>query len=252
MDTTKYLQRLSVEYNETASLKYLSELHRRHLYTIPFENLDIHNNAPIELDVNKLYDKIINRNRGGFCYELNGLFNELLKELGFKTYFVSCNVFSPDKNDFGPDFDHIAMIGEIDGDEYLIDVGFGENFIEPLKLIFDVPQNEYGVTYILEKLNDDEIVLKKSKDGNEYLNEYKFKLAPRDFNEFEGMCHFQQTSTESHFTKKKICSIAKPNGRVSLSDNKFIITDNGQRTETDVKDENDFNKKLFEIFQIKL
>ena len=76
-----------------ADLGTLSRLQHRHLMSIPFENLDIHWGQRIVLDTEAFYDKIVTGGRGGFCYELNGLFNELLQQIGFTTRLVSAQVF---------------------------------------------------------------------------------------------------------------------------------------------------------------
>ncbi|MGH2486980.1 MAG: arylamine N-acetyltransferase, partial [Ktedonobacterales bacterium] len=54
------------------SLSLLRALHQAHLLAVPFENLSIHYDQPITLEDATLYDKIVRRQRGGFCYELNG------------------------------------------------------------------------------------------------------------------------------------------------------------------------------------
>lgn len=251
MDIERYLKKLSVEHG-TPSPEYLKELHYKHLLRFPFENLDIHNDTPIVTDVKYFYEKIINNNRGGFCYELNGLFNDLLKAEGYKTYFVSCNVFISEESGFSPDYDHIAIIVNTEDGEYLADVGFGDNFLEPLKLIFDQPVEQFGILYRLSKISDDEILFEKSRDGIDYLKEYKFRLIPKELNDFSQRCDHQQTSPESHFRKGRICSIATHDGRISLSDKMLIITKDGVRNEIAVSDKAGFDKLLFEYFKIKL
>ena len=77
--------------------------------SIPFENLDIHNNVPIKLSIEKIFDKVVNQNRGGLCYELNGLFYELLNAIGFDVKIISARVFNQD-NGYGKEYDHLAII----------------------------------------------------------------------------------------------------------------------------------------------
>lgn len=252
MDTENYLKKLSVESSVKPSVEYLNELHHKNLLTFPFENLDIHSSTPIVTDIKKFYEKLINNNRGGFCYELNGLFNELLKECGYKTYFVSCNVFISDEEGFSPDYDHIAIIVQTEDGEYLADVGFGDNFLEPLKLIYDKSLEQHGIHYRLSKINSDEILLEKSLNGSDYSMEYKFKLIPKELNDFAERCHYHQTSPQSHFTRGKICSIPTTKGRISLSDKKLIITKGGERNEITINSKDEFDKFLFEYFKIKL
>ena len=92
MDTEAYLERIGYRGPTRPTANVLRRLHRMHLLSIPFENLDIHWKRPIVVDVEAFYRKIVDHNRGGFCYELNGLFNALLRELGFETRLLSARV----------------------------------------------------------------------------------------------------------------------------------------------------------------
>ena len=103
-----------------------------HLLAVPFEDLSIHANERIVLDVNALFDKIVRARRGGFCYELNGLFGALLQTLGFEVVMLSGGVMNP-RGEFGPEYDHMALLVTL-GERWLVDVGFGDCFREPLCL----------------------------------------------------------------------------------------------------------------------
>ena len=81
LDVERYLQRIDYSGPTVPTLETLSALHQAHLLAVPFENLDIHLGRAIVLDEEALYDKIVERRRGGFCYELNGLFAALLRAL---------------------------------------------------------------------------------------------------------------------------------------------------------------------------
>src|SRR6266540_1131840 len=105
MDIQAYLCRIHYRGGLAPTAAILRELHRAHLLTVPFENLDIHLGRPILLDQEALFDKIVTRRRGGFCYELNGLFALLLRELGFDVTLLSAGVAHADGG-FGPEFDH--------------------------------------------------------------------------------------------------------------------------------------------------
>src|SRR3989339_915384 len=141
MDISKYLQRLKIENIAKLDLSNLKLLHKNHLYNIPFENLDIHYNKKIILDFEFLENKILNNGRGGFCYELNGLFYKLLSELGYKVKMICAGVYN-NEGIPGPDYDHMALIVKINDEEYLADVGFGDNFLEPLKFELEIVQKD--------------------------------------------------------------------------------------------------------------
>ncbi|MBK8551725.1 MAG: arylamine N-acetyltransferase [Ignavibacteria bacterium] len=250
IDLNKYLTRIKFPGEVKPDLETLFTLHRNHLYIIPFENLDIHNERKIILDPEIVQSKILDNNRGGYCYELNGLFYLLLKEIGFKVKMISARV-NNGKGGWGPEFDHLAIILELEN-EWLVDVGFGDNFIEPLKFELDIAQENLNGFYKIVKHDEEYYKLMRSPDGTEYSDEYIFTLKERDWKEFEEMNTYHQTSPESHFTKGKICSIAKENGRISLSGSKFIVTGNGVKQEFEIKSDLEFNEKLLEHFNIRL
>ena len=250
MDIKAYLDRLNYQGAPDNTLETLRKLHRAHVYAVPFENLNIHNKVWIELDTEQFYDKIVRNKRGGFCYEVNGLLFEVLQQLGFQCHFISCSVFLHPMQQYAPYFGHVAIIVEDDDDLWLTDVGFGSSFPEPLKVVCDVLQAQDGIQYQLTQLNDTEILLERSEDGNSFLKMYKFTLTPRKLEEFQEMCIYHQTSSLSPFTQRKICSLAKPNGRITLTSQALIITENGQKTETPIASDEEFREKLAAYFAL--
>jgi N-hydroxyarylamine O-acetyltransferase len=252
MNVKKYLQRIGVDkepLEDTAeTLKFLQ---RQHLLSVPFENLDIHWKRPIVLDTEKFYQKIVGENRGGFCYELNGLFNVLLQELGYETKMVSARVARED-GVFSPAFAHMAIVVNIDHEEYIADVGFGEFTAQPLKFILDAEQRDPAGTFRIAKFpfeGSEYFEIAKKEEG-QWRSENIFDTLPRELSEYTGMCDFQQTSPESNFVKKKICSLMTEDGRKTLTSDTFIVTKNGERTETPVGSPEQFNEILEREFNI--
>src|SRR2546422_1042983 len=107
MERAFYLERIKVDRNLSADKETLEYLQRQHLLHVPFENLDIYMGQPILLDVAQFYQKIVRDRRGGYCYECNGLFHDLLLSLGFDSRMVSCRVMNGKK--VGPEFGHMAV-----------------------------------------------------------------------------------------------------------------------------------------------
>ena len=244
-----YLERIGVD--DTGLIpdrSTLALLQRRHLLTVPFENLDIHWQRPILINTARFYEKIVEKLRGGFCYELNGLFNELLRHLGYDTRLVSARVFSG--REHGPDFDHAAIIATIGEQEYLVDVGFGAFTAEPLRIVLDEPQQDPTGTYVIRRFEDEYFEVARREDGA-WLSEYIFKDIARDLEEFAEMCDFQQYSPESHFRKARLCSIMTESGRKTLTDKSFIITKNGEKKEFPVSSDDKFYEILEREFGIK-
>jgi len=228
----------------------LRKLHKKHLLNIPFENLDIHYGKKIILNKNLLFEKIIISGRGGYCYELNGLFYFLLKAIGFKVKMLSARV-SNAKENWGKEYDHLVLLVDL-GDLWLADVGFGECFLLPLKISKRTVQKDVNGFYLISNYGKD--ILKLSRSGNNinFSDEYIFSLKKRRWNEFENMNVYHQTSPESNFTRKKLCTIAVKNGRITLTDKNLIITTNGKRKIKAVKNEIDFKSKLSEYFSINI
>ncbi len=250
IDTDDYLERISWSGPIGPDAETLRRLQIAHLQTVPFENLSIHTGEPIVLDDDALFGKIVMRRRGGFCYELNGLFAALLEELGFEVTMLSAGVANAN-GDFSPPFDHMALL-VVAGDRWLVDVGFGETFREPLRLDLEGVQRQANGEYRIER--DGELfTMWERKPGQEWMPQYRFGLTAYKYPNFEARCRYHQTSPESHFTQKRICSLATGEGRISLSDMRLIETSfDGSRTERLVESREEYNNILLERFGVDL
>ncbi|MEM9673813.1 MAG: arylamine N-acetyltransferase [Bacteroidota bacterium] len=251
MDTDAYLDRIGYRGLREPTLDTLRALQRTHLRQVPFENLDIYRQQEIRIDLERFYDKIVRRRRGGFCFEVNGLFNELLQDLGFSTHFITCNVFSRTKQQFTSYYEHVAIVAKLEED-WLVDVGFGTNFPEPLRLATKEPQLQDSTNYQLVKLNAEETLLQRFTEGEVPTKMYKFKCDPQALADFSEMCVYHQTSPESLFTRGKLCSLMTTEGRITLTDKSFIETKGDEKWETPVKDQAAFEHRLKEHFGIVL
>jgi len=194
MDVAAYLDRLGLDRPATADVAALRTLQERHLAVVPFENLSIHLGEPIVLDTEALFDKIVRRRRGGFCYELNGLFAALLRELGFDAGLRSAKVFRPDGT-LGPPFDHAAIRVELD-EPWLADVGFGRFSRFPLRLSATEAQTDPGGEFLFldAPYGDIDVLL----DGKP---QYRIEQRARNLDEFTPTAWWQATSPDSHFTQ---------------------------------------------------
>jgi len=211
---------------------------------VPFENLSIHFGESIVLEPEALFAKIVERRRGGFCYELNGLFAVLLRAIGFDVTLLSAGVANP-SGDFGPNFDHMALMVSLD-QRWLVDVGFGDSFLDPLLMDVRDEQRPGRQGYRIASDGEDLTLMKRIdsaqvSDFAEWSPQYRFTLQPRQYSDYAEMCRYHQTSPQSHFTKARICTRATPEGRITLSEMRLIRTTlNGDRTETVVDTEAEF------------
>jgi N-hydroxyarylamine O-acetyltransferase len=256
-DYLRYLERIQFVPRQHStlepSLQLLEDLHQAHLQAVPFENLSIHYKEPIILDERQLFDKIVVRKRGGFCYELNGLFASLLSHLGFRVMLLSAGVAQADGG-YSPDFDHLALlIRRVEGSDWLADVGFGDSFRRPLRLHLDkVQDGGDGKRYRLLHHKPDDYWIVAQKAGNQWASQYRFTLKSHQLADFSDRCHYQQCSPESHFTQRRICTLALPAGRMTLSDLRLITTVDGIRRERELLSEEEYVRALAELFGISL
>jgi N-hydroxyarylamine O-acetyltransferase len=232
-----YLRRLAYGGPLDVSPETLRALHLAHLYTVPFENLDIHLGRPLSLEDAQLFDKVVTRRRGGFCYELNGLFCALLRELGFSVAMLSAEV-ARHTGGFSPAFDHLAL--QVDLDEpWLADVGFGNGFRFPLRLKDAGVQPQGGSDYTIVREGGYRVLLRRDR-GGDWIPQYRFRLEPHALADFADRCHFHRTSPESHFTQGRICTLATPEGRITLSGKRLIETTADGRMESELGGEAEY------------
>ncbi|MEU0532446.1 arylamine N-acetyltransferase family protein [Amycolatopsis tolypomycina] len=225
MDIDAYLDRLGVARPAAPDLATLRHLQERHLAAVPFENLSSHLGEPVELTEDALFAKIVHRRRGGFCYELNGLFAALLRALGYDASLHAAQVFRPDGT-LGPPLDHAAIVVALDAQDWLVDVGFGRFARHPLRLsAVDAQPDPDGEFLILDAPHGDVDILLDGKP------QYRLERRPRPLADFIPMAWWQTTSPESHFTRSLTCSRPTSQGRVTLSGDKLIETVDGVRHE---------------------
>ena len=254
MDVQTYLQRIGFQATVGPDYETLRGIHRAHMLTVPFENLDlIPLHRPVKLDERSLWDKIILHRRGGFCYELNGMFAWLLKQIGFDVTHLNARVFNRE-GEPGIDFDHLTLLVSIPGrpGRWLADVGFGDSFMEPMNFEDGGDQAQGLRAYKLEPSSGGYVLWQRNYDKS-WRREYIFDMQPRSFpRDYEAACLYHQTSPQSHFTRNSMISLAKPDGRVSLEEHEWTITKNGEKSRHPVANAQEYNTLLKEHFGVVL
>ncbi|MGI0118936.1 arylamine N-acetyltransferase family protein [Zooshikella sp. RANM57] len=232
MDSAHYLERFGCK-KEQPTLTYLRKLHQAHLQQVPFENLSVIYRQPIELKLPWLYQKIVFQQRGGFCFELNGLFGWLLGELGYSVNMIAAEVYDEKQKEFTPPFDHLALLVNLD-QPWLVDVGFGDGFRSPLPLLAGKEHTDISGHYRLQKKDDYwqlEIFTQL-----QWLPQYRFQVVPVELSDFAERCHYHQSSYASKFKRNLLCSRALVDGRVTLNDTTLISTNRqGTKVQTPVE-----------------
>jgi N-hydroxyarylamine O-acetyltransferase len=232
MNASDYLARIRAARPSGPDVHSLHALHRAHLLSVPFENLDIERGRPIRLEREALFRKVVGERRGGFCYELNGLFAWLLETLGFQVTLLSGRVFSSVTGERGPEFDHLALRVDLEEESWLCDVGFGEGFLHPLRLAEGAERAEGGWLHRVARWGDGEWLYERRRGDGAWERQYSFTLLPRRMEEFEAMCRFHQTSPASPFTRKRLCTVATEAGRATFTPGKLVVTRGGEREVT--------------------
>lgn len=249
LDVTSYLGRIAYSGPTAPTAETLRAIHHAHLLAVPFENLDIALGRAIVVDEAAIVRKIVEQRRGGFCYELNGAFAALLRALEFRVTLLSARVSRAGGGE-GPEFDHLTLRVDLD-QPWLADVGFGESFLEPLRLEPGTEQVDPAGTFRLLRI-EERLQLEKLSPNRIWKRQYSFAQQPRNLGDFAAMCSYHQTSPESHFTQNRICTRATPDGRITLSGMKMIVTRDGGREEKMLVSEEERERVLQQFFGIRL
>lgn len=226
LEIKRYLARIGLSSAPLVSFEGLAVLQRSHLLRVPFENIDVMLRIPISLDTASLFQKLVVDQRGGFCYELNGLFCTLLSSLGFDARRISARVFDP-KRGYGPEYDHMAIVVQLEGREYLCDVGFGEFCFTPISINPAYTHSDARGDYRINSFAEGFLVTRLA-EGEAGNPQYAFTTQAQPVVAFNKMCHYHQTSPDSPFTQKRLVSLATETGRITLSGQELIQTENGR------------------------
>lgn len=242
MNLEAYLERIGYRGSREPTLETLRALHRAHLYAIPYENLDIHLGRTLTLEPALIFDRLVTQRRGGWCFEMNGLFAWALRELGFEVTLLGAvvnRVAAPPK----PKPDHLVLLVRLDK-PHLADVGFGDGLLEPIPL-------EPG------RYKQDSLEVGLAQEGERWLFHnhpyggapgFSFTLGPHELTDFAGMCHALQTAPESGFVRAVVCQRPTETGLTVLRAATLRdITEGGVR-ERVLEDATDFDTVLRERF----
>lgn len=204
-----YLKRINYTGSCEPTLATLQGLHRAHLFAISYENLDIHLGCPLVLAEDYIYEKLVMRQRGGWCYEMNGLFAWALRELGFHVSLLAGTVRKPGQT-HSTEGNHLTLLVALER-PYLADVGFGNGFPEPLPLC-EGSCEQGGFVYRLRQDGARWFFHNQIHGGDGF----DFTLQPHHMADFADQNHILQTSPESGFVRLTICHRFTPQGIVSL------------------------------------
>jgi N-hydroxyarylamine O-acetyltransferase len=252
MNIRKYLERIHAVKKDNPDLDYLSHLQKQHMLNVPFENLDIMNKKPLSLNTEDLYKKIVLEQHGGVCYELNGLFSHLLKELGFKPYLMAGTVYSGN-GAWSLENGHLFIIVPLENKEYLVDVGFGGNCPRLPVPISGEEMMDSDEVYRVKRDETEALFYLQKKTDSEWETQYRFETPLKKWNldSIHPICVLTETSPESKFNKVYNFSRVTEEGRITLLGNTLIIV-NGREKTKEKLEEHEIAEAARRYFQLKI
>lgn len=242
VDRSAYLTRIGYQGSVVPSMETLRGLHLAHVLTVPFENLDIHLGRPISIEPAELFRKIVVNRRGGYCFELNGLFALLLEELGFTVTRLAARVL------YGVEGirprSHQLLVVRLGTGPWIVDVGFGgHGLLEPFSLVVGHEQQQGVDRFRLVTDERGDYVLQCDLVGA-WADLYSFTLEPCLPVDYTFANYYHSHSPDSLFTQKRICTMPTLNGRKTFTDGLLKIRENEATKELHVKNEEECKRLL--------
>jgi N-hydroxyarylamine O-acetyltransferase len=236
-DLDRYLARIGVDGRREPSLDTLVGLQAAHLVRVPFENLHVFHRLGVRVDVEWSYHKIVEQRRGGWCFELNGCFAELLRGFGYEVDLLSCRTFEPVTGGLSPDFDHLTLLVHVSDAAYLVDVGWGDSPLAPIP----AESGEYRSRPRPARIETDASTLRlleyvERADGTAAWElQYQASRHPRQLVQFEARSRYLQTEPGFSWTEKPLVTRATSvhGGRVSLHRDRLRV----RNDELSIRDE---------------
>ncbi len=249
----RYFERIGLEYspNLVPSGELLRKLQYAHVTTVPYENLDIFHGVPVSLKLDDIYDKVVVRRRGGYCFELNALFGWLLRQLGYSVTDYTAR-FLRGESSIPMRRHRVLRVIDACGDAWLADVGVGQQVPKmSLALVPELVQEQFGETYKFRVVQDYGWVLYDLRDG-EWREVFAFTEEVQLDIDFEMPSFWCEANPDSPFRKKEMLSLKTDTGRITVDGNEFKIFDSGNVTVKTLSDEEkpEYFKKYFGITEI--
>ncbi len=244
-DLNRYLQRIGMDAAPAATAEGLHRLIRQQQLNIPFENLDVQDGKRISIAPDDIVEKLVERRRGGYCYELHGLFSMALQALGIPYRWVAARpMVYPELRPRT----HVAVLATLGGEEWLCDLGFGSNgppMPIPMASVGQVVDIGLGAYQLLQEAPG-QFRLQALID-DEWQNQYGFDLWPQQWVDFEPANHLNCTHPDTIFVKQLIAVKHHATGRHVLSARRLKTVDKGVSTYRDL-DEDEVDGVLQDVF----
>ncbi|MGP0567229.1 MULTISPECIES: arylamine N-acetyltransferase family protein [unclassified Nitrospina] len=226
----------------------LTALHTAHTLNVPFENLDLYLGRAISLEPGALFEKIVTQRRGGWCFEMNGLFVRVLKTLGFEFTLLAARVF--DEDDIPGPRSHQLQLVRAGGRDWVVDVGFGGfGLIAPVPLEAETVHKQFAQEFRLVRDPAGGYILQTRLDGK-WDSQYVFTLEPSLPRDYEYANFYLSHAPDSIFRQKRVVTRPTENGRLKFSNRELKIWDNGGTRTVHAADDTEYKRLLQDHFRL--
>jgi len=267
-DLDAYLLRIGLPSRVTADGEGLTRLQRAHRQSIPFENLDVLLCRGVAIDSASVFAKLVERRRGGYCFEHGRLFSDALAALGFPARPLLARVWlGVEEGAAPPPLTHtLSLVGMPGGGpSWIADAGFGGSYAPPMKLEAGAEaqapdgarfrlETDGGGTWTLWRLGEAGTTDGRTgtADADGWQRQYSFTLAQVEEADLQLANHWIATAPASRFTRQRIVSVVLPTGFASLTDRRYRRRAGGQETAGEITDPRVYRMRLSLMFGIDL
>jgi N-hydroxyarylamine O-acetyltransferase len=266
LSLTAYLKRLGLAQAPAADAAGLAAVQRAHRLAIPFENLDIPLGRGIRIDGASVFDKLVMRRRGGYCFEQNRLFADMLAALGIANRPLLARVRLGADGDAHPPRTHVLLLAEVSGAPWIADGGFGGSYVPPLPLhdgaeaatpdgaCHRLRRLEGGLAgeWLLERAGPPAVTDGRGQPHDDWQAQYSFDLGHVAPDDLEQANHWTSTRPDTRFTTLHIASLALEDGFAALTDRQLTVTRGGVTERRELADSVAWRDALREFFTIAL
>lgn len=240
-----YLIRIGYEGDVQPDFGCLTRIHRCHALTVPYENLDVQLERPLDQDLERIFHKIVTRRRGGWCYEQNGLLDWALSEIGFDVTRVAAAVA---RREYGDEKlgNHLILLVKLDK-TYIVDLGLGDASRTPLPLVESTHQHG-ELAFRLERINEGYWRFHNHSFGDP--TSYDFRQEAADESLLASKNQALQTSPDSIFVQNLAAHIMHENSITSLTGKVIRVKTSAGTTKTLLSSAKELETTLADIFGI--
>lgn len=247
MDLSAYFDRIGYRGAARADLETLAGVHRAHTYSIPFENLDVQLGRPPSRAPEAVFEKIVRRRRGGWCYENNGLLAGALEAIGFRVRRLAAGVGRAQMGAAAVG-NHLTLLVDFEGATYLCDAGFGNALIEPVLLA----DGSFSVGPFASRIESVGEGWRRFSNGADIFDSFDFHSDVDDDALLGAQCAYLGRDPRSPFVLNAVVQMWRDGGHHTLRGRRFLRRDKDGERRRVIEDAADFVETLRRDFDLDL